>query len=99
MDRYNGHRSHDLLGVVELGPFPKASAKVAGYNLYYSEKKEGPFSKINAEVVQGGTRLMVPYLKPGITYYFRMTSVSSKDSSVESVPGEVFARTAEEKLE
>jgi hypothetical protein len=87
----------DLLGVVELGPFPKQSAGVGGYNLYLGETKEGPFEKINDTPVLGYSRLMVPYLNPGQDYYFRMTSVSKRDASKESAPGGVFKRTAQKK--
>jgi hypothetical protein len=86
--------SRNLLGVVELGPFPKQSQGVGGYNLYLSEKKEGPFEKINTEPVLGFSRLMVPYLNPGQSYYFRMTSVAARDKNRESAPGQVFARKA-----
>jgi hypothetical protein len=86
-----------LLGVVELGPFPKQAPGVGGYNLYISEKKEGPFDKINDEPVAGFTKIMVPMLNSGQDYYFRMTSVSQKDPTKESVPGGVFKRTAEPK--
>lgn len=87
--------SKNLLGVVELGPFPKQAAGVGGYNLYISQKSAtGPFEKINDAPVLGGSRLMVPYLNPGQEYYFRMTSVSARDSSRESPPGGVFKRKA-----
>lgn len=86
--------SKNLLAVVELGPFPKQAPGVGGYNLYLSEKSAGPFEKINDAPVLGGSRLMVPYLNPGEDYYFRMTSVSSRDSSKESAPGGVFKRKA-----
>lgn len=84
----------DLLGVVELGPFPKQAPGVGGYNLYISEKKDGPFEKINDTPVLGSSRLMVPYLNVGQDYFFRMTSVSQRDSSKESAPGGVFKRAA-----
>lgn len=86
--------SRNLLGVVELGPFPKQAQGVGGYNLYFSEAKDGRFEKINDVPVLGGSRLMVPYLDPGKDYWFRMTSVSSRDSSKESAPGGAFKRTA-----
>jgi hypothetical protein len=91
-DKFRNQR--DLLGVVELGPFPKQAAGVGGYNLYFSQKPDGPFEKINQEPVLGGTRLMVPMLNPGQDYYFRMTSVSARDNNKESAPGQVFKRTA-----
>lgn len=91
--------SRNLLGVVELGPFPKQSPGVGGYNLYLSEKKEGPFEKINSEPVLGFTRLMVPYLNPGQSYFFRMTSVAAKDPTRESAPGQVFMRKAAAKAD
>jgi hypothetical protein len=91
-DRFRNQKN--LLGVVELGPFPKQAAGVGGYNLYFAEKAEGPFEKINQEPVLGQTRLMVPYLDPGKDYFFRMTSVSARDSSKESAPGQVFKRQA-----
>jgi hypothetical protein len=84
----------NLMGVVELGPFPPQAEGVGGYNLYFSEKKDGPFEKINPEPVAGGSRLMVPYLNPGQDYYFRMTSVSKRDPNKESAPGAVFKRMA-----
>jgi hypothetical protein len=84
----------NLMGVVELGPFPKQSPGVGGYNLYFAKKADGPFEKINEEPVAGGTRLMVPMLDPGTEYFFRMTSVSARDSSKESAPGQVFKRKA-----
>lgn len=94
-DKGNAYRSQkDYLGVVELGPFPKQSAGVAGYNLYMADKKDGNFERINDTPVVGGAKLMVPMLNPGQDYYFRMTSVSQKDLSKESVPGAVFKRTA-----
>lgn len=86
--------SKNLLAVVELGPFPKLAAGVGGYNLYISEQPAGPFEKINDTPVLGGSRLMVPYLNEGQEYYFRMTSVSARDSSKESAPGGVFKRKA-----
>ena len=89
--------SKGLLGVVELGPFPKQGPGVAGYNLYMSEKKDSGFEKINDEPVSGLSKLMVPMLNPGQDYYFRMTSVSQKDPSKESVPGGVFKRVAASK--
>jgi len=89
--------SRNLLGVVELGPFPKQGPGVGGYNLYLSEKKDGPFEKINSEPVLGFSRLMVPYLNPGQAYYFRMTSVAVKDPNKESAPGQVFFRKAASK--
>lgn len=89
--------SRNLLGVVELGPFPKQGPGVGGYNLYLSEKKDGPFEKINSEPVLGFSRLMVPYLNTGQTYFFRMTSVASKDVNKESAPGQVFSRKAQPK--
>lgn len=91
-DKFRNQRN--LLGVVELGPFPKQAAGVGGYNLYFAEKAEGPFEKINQEPVLGATRLMVPMLDPGRDYYFRMTSVSARDTSRESAPGQVFKRKA-----
>jgi hypothetical protein len=91
-DRYR--KSQNLMGVVELGPFPKMAAGVGGYNLYIAKAMDGPFEKINDTPVLGGTRLMVPYLDPGKDYYFRMTSVSSRDKSKESPPGQVFKRQA-----
>lgn len=96
-DKYRA--SKNLLGVVELGPFPKQAANVGGYNLYISPKKEGPFERINDQPVLGLTRLMVPYLTPGQAYFFRMTSVGVRDSSKESAPGQVFTRVAKEKTE
>lgn len=89
--------SRNLLGVVELGPFPKQAQGVGGYNLYLSDTKDGRFEKINDTPVKGGSRLMVPYLNPGQDYWFRMTSVSSRDSSKESAPGGAFKRTAASK--
>jgi len=91
-DKFRNQR--DLMGVVELGPFPKQAAGVGGYNLYFGQKPEGSFEKINQEPVAGGTRLMVPMLDIGKDYYFRMTSVSARDTSKESAPGQVFKRTA-----
>ena len=91
--------SKNLLGVVELGPFPKQAAGVGGYNLYIAKAKDGPFDKINDQPVLGYTRLMVPYLDPGKAYYFRMTSVSSRDANKESAPGQVFLRKAAAKTE
>jgi hypothetical protein len=96
-DKFRG--GGNMLGIVQLGPFPKQSAAIGGYNLYLSETKDGPFDKINTEPVLGGSRLMVPYLKPGQVYYFRMTSVAAKDPSRESAPGQVFQRTAAEKAD
>lgn len=85
----------NFLGVVELGPFPKQGPGVAGYNLYMSEKKDSGFERINGDgPVSGGAKLMVPMLNPGQDYFFRMTSVSQKDATKESVPGAVFKRTA-----
>src|SRR5437868_6647507 len=69
----------DLMGVVELGPFPKQGPGVGGYNLYMSEKKDKDFDKINDAPVAGQSKIMVPMLDPGKDYYFRMTSVSAKD--------------------
>lgn len=86
--------SRNLLGVVELGPFPKQAQGVGGYNLFIADTKEGPFEKINDTPVLGGSRLMVPYLNVGQDYWFRMTSVSSRDSSKESAPGGAFKRKA-----
>jgi hypothetical protein len=91
-DKYRTGKN--LLGVVKLGPFPKQSAGVGGYNLYIAKAKEGPFEKINEVPVLGLTSLMVPQLNPGQNYYFRMTSVGVKDPSKESAPGAVFARVA-----
>ena len=87
----------NLMGVVQMGPFPKLAPKVGGYNLYIAKTKDGPFDKINDEPIVGGARLMVPYLDPGKDYFFRMTSVSASDSSRESAPGQVFKRTAVQK--
>jgi len=87
----------DLMGVVEMGPFPKQSAGVGGYNLYISESKDGPYEKANTDPILGGTRLMVPYLVPDKEYYFRMTSVAVKDVTRESAPGQVFQRKAKRK--
>lgn len=87
-------KNRNLMGVVELGPFPALPQGVGGYNLYLATKADGPFEKINPQPVLGGSRLMVPYLNPGQEYYFRMTSVASKDPSRESPPGQVFKRTA-----
>ena len=84
----------NLLGVVELGPFPKQSVGVGGYNLYIAHSQNGPFEKINDQPVLGYSRLMVPYLNPGQAYYFRMTSVSSRDATRESAPGQIFVRKA-----
>ena len=50
--------------------------------------------QINDTPVLGGSRLMVPYLNVGQDYWFRMTSVSSRDSSKESAPGGAFKRKA-----
>jgi len=87
----------DLLGVVALGPFPKQAAGVGGYNLYIAKQQKGPFDKVNDQPVLGFTRLMVPYLTPEQTYYFRMTSISSRDPNKESAPGQTFARKAVQK--
>lgn len=89
----------NLLGVVELGPFPRQPVGVGGYNLYIAKSKDGPFEKINDQPVLGYSRLMVPYLNPGQAYYFRMTSVSSRDVTRESAPGQVFVRKALEKAD
>ncbi len=86
--------SKGLLGVVELGPFPKQAAGVGGYNLYMAKQADGEFEKINDQAVTGGSKIMVPMLLPGKEYYFRMTSVSSRDPSRESVPSAVFKRKA-----
>jgi hypothetical protein len=86
--------SKDLLGVVELGPFPKQGPGVGGYNLYLSESKTGPFEKINAEPVLGYSKIMVPRLNVGQDYFFRMTSVSAKNPEKESAPGGVFVKKA-----
>jgi hypothetical protein len=96
-DKYR--TSKNLLGVVELGPFPKQGPGVGGYNLYISKSKDGPFDKINDQPVLGYTRLMVPYLDPDKAYYFRMTSVSSRDVNKESAPGQVFVRKAQLKAD
>jgi hypothetical protein len=96
-DKYRNGKN--LLGVVELGPFPKQAAGVGGYNLYIAKAKDGPFERINDQPVLGLTRLMVPYLTPGQDYYFRMTSVSSRDLNKESAPGQVFVRKAAAKQE
>ena len=94
-DKKDAFRSQkDYLGVVELGPFPKQGPGVGGYNLYMADKKDGNFERINDTPVLGYSKLMVPMLNPGQDYYFRMTSVSQKDLSKESVPGAVFKRAA-----
>jgi hypothetical protein len=89
--------SKDLMGIVQLGPFPRLAPRVGGYNLYLAQSKDGPFDKINSDPILGGARLMVPYLVPGKDYYFRMTSISAKDASRESAPGQIFKRTALDK--
>lgn len=94
-DRYRTKK--ELFGVVELGPFPKATAGVGGYNLYMSETKDGKFEKINDGLVLPLSKIMVPYLEPQKAYYFRMTSISSKDASKESQPGGAFMKTAVKK--
>jgi hypothetical protein len=93
-DTFSG--GSNMLGVVKLGPFPAQRAGVGGYNLYLSEVRTGPFEKINTDPVLGYSSLMVPYLKPGQVYYFRMTAVGLGASPKESVPGPVFARTAQQ---
>ncbi|HTB21881.1 MAG TPA: fibronectin type III domain-containing protein [bacterium] len=85
---------NNMQGVVKLGPFPKQAASVAGYNLYLSENPGGPFQKINDEPVLGYSSLMVPYLKAGQVYYFRMTAVGFGTPPRESRPGAAFKRTA-----
>ncbi len=84
----------NMLGIVKLGPFPRQPAWCAGYNLYFSDSVKGPFQKINTEPVLGYSNLMVPYLKPGKTYYFYMTAISKRDPSREGRPGGMFARVA-----
>jgi hypothetical protein len=87
----------DLLGVVALGPFPKQPAGVGGYNLYIAKAQAGPWERINDQPVLGFTRLMVPYLTPDQTYYFRMSSVSARDPNKEGPPGQTFSRKAVQK--
>jgi hypothetical protein len=91
-DRYR--TSTPMMGVVQLGPFPKTAAGVAGYYLYLSKSKEGPYEKIDGGPVGGGQSILVPMLNPGQDYYFRMTSVMAKDPSKESAPSVPFKRTA-----
>ena len=91
-DTYRG--GADMQGVVKLGPFPAQGARVGGYNLYLAAAPAGPFKKINDEPISGGSSLMVPYLKPGQTYYFRMTSVGRDNPNLEGRPGAVFKRVA-----
>jgi|GEM_PF-2498022 len=86
----------DVLGAIKLGPFPRQSALVGGYNLYMCETFKGTYEKINTEPVEGNTSIMVPYLKPGTIYYFYMTSVGHKDPGKESRPSRIFARTAKQ---
>jgi hypothetical protein len=97
-DKFRNQRN--MLGVIELGPFPKQAPGVGGYNLYMGKTKEGDFEKLNLDgPVLGHSRLMVPMLEPGKDYFFKMTSVSAKDPSKESAPGGVFKRTASEKAQ
>jgi hypothetical protein len=92
-DRYRVTKP--MLGVVQLGPFPKTAAGVAGYNLYLSSSQEGPYEKINDELpLSGGQSILVPMLNPGQEYYFKMTSVSKKDPTKESAPSAPFKRKA-----
>jgi hypothetical protein len=86
--------SKNFLGVVELGPFPKQAPTVGGYNLYMSEKPGGPFEKVSDQPVLGYSKIMVPMLNPGQSYYFKMTSVSKGNPVRESVPSAVFVRKA-----
>jgi hypothetical protein len=86
--------SKNFLGVVELGPFPKQGPTVGGYNLYMSEKREGPYALVSEQPVLGYSKIMVPMLNPGQPYYFKMTSVSKGRPVRESVPSAVFVRKA-----
>ena len=85
--------SKNLLGVVELGPFPKAPFGVAGYSLYMAEKKEGPFKRINTEIMLPMTNIMIPYMNPGQEYYFKMSAITIKPKR-EGPQGQVFSRKA-----
>jgi hypothetical protein len=91
-DKYR--TSTPMLGVVQLGPFPKTGPGVAGYYLYLSKSKDGPYEKIDGGPVGGGQSILVPMLNPGQDYYFKMTSVSDKDPNKESPQSAAFKRTA-----
>ncbi len=81
----------DYRGYVEFGSWPALSRGVAGYNLYMAKESNADFDKINDLPITGG-KTMIPYLDPGHTYYFKLTSVGI--NGMESKPGAVFKRAA-----
>lgn len=78
-------------GQVEFPKWPALQAGVIGYNLYISTSGRDPWEKITDTPIKGGNT-MVPYLEPGVEYYFRLTSVNDKGQ--ESRPGGAFKRKA-----
>lgn len=78
-------------GQVEFPQWPALQAGVKGYNLYLSANGKDTWEKINDTPISGG-KMMVPYLEPGVEYYFRLTSVNEKGQ--ESRPGGAFKRKA-----
>lgn len=84
----------DLGSGVEIGPFPKPPKGAMGYHLYMSEKADGKFERVSDAPVMGGGKVVIPYLKAGKLYYFRMTTVATDDAFKESAPSAVFNRKA-----
>lgn len=83
----------DYQGIVEFNQWPPRPKGVAGYNLYMAEASDKPFEKINDIPVTGG-RILVPYLDPGQTYFFKLSYVMADGR--EGKPGRPFTRKAAE---
>jgi hypothetical protein len=87
-NKFSGERP-DYQGIVEFAKWPPRPKGVAGYNLYLGESKDGSFEKINDIPVVG---ILVPYLKPGEVYYFKLAYVMADGR--EGKPGAAFTRKA-----
>ncbi len=84
----------DMGAGVEIGPFPQAPKGAMGYHLYMADKANGNFERVSDTPVLGRGKVVIPHLKAGHEYFFRMTTVASNDAYKESAPSAVFSRKA-----
>lgn len=88
--------SCDLLGKTELTITWKTESEldIIGFNLLRSESEDGPFTRINDELIPpatdpnvGGEHSYVDHdVANGVTYYYKLESIDRQGNSTESEP-------------
>ncbi|MBI5300761.1 MAG: hypothetical protein HY868_01390 [Chloroflexi bacterium] len=71
---------------------------IAGFNLYRSNRAEGPYTRINAQLIPasdnlviGGTYQYLNDVQPGQTYYYQLEDVETNGKSTRHAPVAVTA--------